>query len=291
MRRRQKNPQSPPWYLLTGLLLGLILGLVYSLIISPAHFADIAPNALRQDYKDTYRGLIALAFQADKDVGRAAARLALLQDNNVTGLLTARAQQLLAAGGSPDEARALSNLADALKEMPSSPTPAPTSIFSPTPSLIFIVSPSATLDENQAIRSPTPEPLSSVTPVPSFTPRVTEIPASMLNAPFVLREQTQICDPDLVEPLFQVEVLDENNSPMPGVSIEITWENGQDYFLTGLYPQISPGYADYQLQSGIKYSLRAGSSGQTVSDLSSVLCTAESGSTYQGGWKLVFIQP
>jgi hypothetical protein len=291
MRRRQNTTQGAPWYLLTGFLFGLIVGLVYALIISPTHFVDTAPNALRQDFKADYRGLIALAFQANQDVGRAAARLALLQDNNLIGLLTAQAQQILAAGGSPDEARALANLAEALQVMPLTPTPVPSSALSSTPSPELVLSPSTTLDESQAIRSPTPQPLSSITPVATFTPRVTQIPEAMLNAPFAFKEKIPICDSSLTAPLIQVEVVDENNNPLPGVRIEVTWENGQDYFLTGLYPQISLGYADFQIQPGIKYSIRAGSSGQTVSDLSTVECTDENGIPYQGGLKLVFVQP
>ena len=69
-----------PWYLIGGLLLGIILGLVYSWLISPIEYVDAAPSALRADFKDQYRALVALAYQADGNLGLAGARLEALGD-------------------------------------------------------------------------------------------------------------------------------------------------------------------------------------------------------------------
>ncbi|HJS30238.1 MAG TPA: hypothetical protein VJ768_11480, partial [Anaerolineales bacterium] len=67
-----------PWYLLTGVILGALFGLLYAWVISPVRFVDNPPSAMREDFKDQYRSLIAVAFSASQDLGRAQARLSLL---------------------------------------------------------------------------------------------------------------------------------------------------------------------------------------------------------------------
>ena len=72
-----------PWYLATGLILGLALGLVYAWVLFPVQFIDNAPSSMREDFKDQYRALVAVAYVANGDLGRAQARLALLGDPDV----------------------------------------------------------------------------------------------------------------------------------------------------------------------------------------------------------------
>ncbi len=67
--------KQAPLYLLTGLVIGLGLGLLIGYRILPVQFFDIAPSSLQQDYQRDYLALVGLAYNADKDIGRARSRI------------------------------------------------------------------------------------------------------------------------------------------------------------------------------------------------------------------------
>ncbi len=107
-----------PWYLLTGLLIGLLAGLLYTWLINPVRFVDTSPDLLRSEFKDQYRSMVALSFQANLDLGRAEGRLAQLKDVDSVAELTSQAQRIRSEGGSEQEAQALTDLAMALSNQP-----------------------------------------------------------------------------------------------------------------------------------------------------------------------------
>ena len=102
------------WYLLTGVVLGIILGILFAWVISPVEYVDTAPESLKDEFKDQYRVLIASAYVANGDLVRAKARLGLLDEADIYLVVAEQAQQMLAEGGSVDEAQALGRLALAL---------------------------------------------------------------------------------------------------------------------------------------------------------------------------------
>ena len=115
---------------------------------------------------------------------------------------------------------------------------------------------------------------------------------STLGPPFALKDKQKVCDPSLPNALLEVEVEDGSGQPVAGVRLDVTWNGGEDFFFTGLYPRITNGYADYAMSPGVTYSLRAGEGGQTVSGLTAPTdCKNSDGTTYTGGWMLTFTQP
>jgi hypothetical protein len=102
------------WYLLTGVVLGIILGILFAWVISPVEYVDTAPESLTNEFKDQYRVLIATAYVANGDLVRAKARLGLLGEADIYLVVAEQAQQMLAEGGSVEEAQALGRLALAL---------------------------------------------------------------------------------------------------------------------------------------------------------------------------------
>jgi uncharacterized membrane protein YccC len=107
------------WYLLTGVVLGIILGILFAWVISPVKYVDTAPESLNDEFKDQYRVLIASAYVANGDLVRAKARLELLDEADIYLVVAEQAQQMLAEGGSVEEAQALGRLALALgQEIP-----------------------------------------------------------------------------------------------------------------------------------------------------------------------------
>ena len=306
-----------PWYLFSGLLIGLAFGLGYAWLFQPIQYVDAAPHTLVAEAKDRYRALIALAYQADNNLGRARQRLALLNDSSPAQSLALQAQQIGSNDGA--EGSALAALAGAYNPRPTETTPRVTSEStksapSITPTLasatrlptIVTLSPTATLDPALAIRtatplpSATPRPTASPTLTPektltlaaSATPRPTVQPSPTLGAPFALKDKQKVCAPALPRQL-QIEVLNSSNQPVAGVQIQVTWPpNNRDLFYTGLMLDFGPGYADFQMEPKISYAVQAGENGEIVSGLSTHECRAldDSGS-YPGGWKIRFIQP
>jgi hypothetical protein len=107
------------WYLLTGVVLGIILGILFAWVISPVEYVDTAPESLKDEFKAQYRVLIASAYVANGDLVRAKARLELLGEADIYMIVAEQAQQMLAEGGSVEDAQALGRLALALgQEVP-----------------------------------------------------------------------------------------------------------------------------------------------------------------------------
>ncbi len=288
------------WYLLTGLVIGLALGLVYAWVISPVRFVDNAPAALREDFKDQYRILIAAAFSANQDLGRAQARLALLGDPDVYRVLASQAQQLLADGGSGADSRALGGLAAALRQAsPEDATAAVTASASEATTPEAATTPTSGIASTSITLAPTVDPniTPTRTPLPSRTPTPTQtsLPTATATAtpglPFELVEQDSFCDPGLPGPLIQVITLDASGEPVPGVEILVGWSQGQEIFFTGLKPELGLGYADFTMAPGVVYTVQINDGGEPVTDLETEPCTAPSGESASNSWLLEFQQP
>lgn len=58
--------------------LGAAAGLYYGWVINPVKYVDTTPDTLREDYKADYVLMVAEAYHAERDLGLAARRLALL---------------------------------------------------------------------------------------------------------------------------------------------------------------------------------------------------------------------
>lgn len=274
------------WFLLTGLVLGLVLGLLYAWIIDPVSYIDTSPATLRQDYRDHYRLLIARAFAFNQDKGRASARLGLLEDDDPVQALVSQAQQILSQDGSRYYADVLAVLSQSMNaEISAAPTP-----DADTP-LTQAVIPTETATVEPVSLLPTLTATTQAatrTPGPTFTPRSNNTLAPTENLPFVLVENKTVCNPNLPPKLLQVEVLDENEEPLFGVKITVSWEGGEDTFFTGLHPEMGPGYADFTMTEGVVYSLRVGEASKPVSGLFVSNCGTDGSATYPGGIKLIF---
>ncbi|HNT23702.1 MAG TPA: hypothetical protein PKM21_05020 [Anaerolineales bacterium] len=293
--------QRGPWYLLTGLVLGVALGLVYAWVLAPVKYVDTVPDMLREDYKAQYRALVAAAYMATGDLPRAQARLDQLNDPEVARTVAIQAQQALAEGRPEAETRALGLLAVALGQgpapiptLPEAPLPA-TDVPAETPvETPSVEAPLATATSTLSVASATPAPTRR-TPLPTNTPLPTRTASPTPGAPFVLQDQTLVCNPNLGQPLIQVEAYDAAGQPVPGVEVIVAWNGeqgaGEDRFFTGLKPELGLGYADLVLTPGITYTLSLADGGQPVPDLVAAECESDGGDRYWGSWLLVFAQP
>lgn len=288
--RFREERRQPPYYLLTGLLLGLALGFILTQVIMPVQYTNVPPETLNTADKDRYRLMIALAYEANQDIGRAESRLGLLRDDDIAGQLIQQSRR----SETRSDAQVLLNLAQAIQR------PHALSEESIAPS------PSAT-DNSLVSGSPTAEPTVDATkinstPTPTSTPEVTSQPTAQTiqisptaeqnaNQPFVLVENETICNTSYTESLIQVEVFDADGNPLPNIKVTVNWANGQDSFFTGFFPDISLGYADFTMTPPTEYSVKVGDIGELVSNLSAPECTDEDGNDYWGSVYLRFDAP
>jgi hypothetical protein len=286
----EREPRRGPWYLLTGLLIGLALGLLVAWVISPVEYVETAPASLRADFKEGYRSMIASAYLATGDLGRAQSRLSLLGDADPVQALTLQAQNALAVGDPNGSAYALARLADALKQPPSDVS------VSPTTMIVALVTKVTTSGVTVTTSS---RPTDMLTPIYTLTPRPTRTPTPTVGAAFILVPQENVCEVNLSEGLLQIEVQNAAGQPVPGTEIIISWEGGEEHVFTGLKPELGDGYADFIMTPNIVYTVQlarwGGSSTaaqhQPVTNLSAPSCPTDGGDSYHGGIRLLFQQP
>jgi len=302
------NNRRSPIYLITGLILGVALGIVYGWIWTPVEAIETSPQELRSDFKDAYRELIARAYQANNDLGRATRRLALLGDDDPARALAVQAQLTLGEDESAESARALGSLAAALQNPGGIPvsvdgsqqTLSPSPLVSPTRGTqsadlttptISAPTQSSTPEESSMAQTPgIPEPTGS-TPTPTSTPTPSPTPTATQGPPFVLVDIPLECNPAIDPPLIQVYIFDGAGNPVPGVAILVSWDGGNtNRFVTGLKPEYGLGYADFTMDPSITYSLRLEAGGDPINSITGRLCEDQD-EPYWGSWRLNFVQP
>jgi hypothetical protein len=253
------------WFLLVlGISLGTIFGLYYAWEIGPLDPEDALPSDLQEQYQEELITLIAIAYANTGDLNRAVRRLELIPHPGDAQFLNALAQQHLADGRPEEDVRSMAQLAAALATQEADPSTPPPSSRTTTPT-----------------NSPTLPPTS--TPTPTYTP--TLIPD------YQLRSQEEICNPDLNNPLIQVQIFDSLGIPIPGVEVKINWDAGEDHFFTGLKPEIGFGYGDFRMTENVTYSLQVTGIGDSATGLSTVECLDEEDISYLGSWLLIFDKP
>ena len=297
--------RRPPIFLLTGLVVGVVLGLVYAWVFSPVESVETDPSTLSDGYKDSYRELIAVAYTASGDLGRAKARLELLEDEDPIRALTVQAQLTLGEAGSETIAQALgvlaADLAGGSGPLPTiSKEPTEDATTGPTPTGGISTATETNTPTSTPTRTPTetPEPGETLTPdetgdatTPTATQSSTQVSTPTGSAPFTLAEIALDCGREYEVPLIQVYTLNATNAPVPGVKIVVTWDGGVNTFFTGFKPELGLGYADFEMSPGIIYILQLTEGDKPVTGLAAQECEATSGERYWGSWRLTFKQP
>lgn len=261
-------------WLLLGIVLGVAIGAGYAWVIRPAEFRGAEPSSLRPVYRGEYILLIASAYEAGGSLERARMRLALFPELKPDSLADL-AQQVVAAQGLQSAARGLAMLSVALREA----TPSPSAAVSiETPDITATARSTETPESTLALTVPF---LPTATQHPAATASPTAVPA------FALSTNEQICNADIDRPLVQVLVKSADGKGVPGVEIRIQWDGGLGRFVTGMKPELSPGYADYAIEAGKIYQVSVGDGLTVVRDLTAPQCPGE-GTTFAGSWRLVF---
>lgn len=290
--------------LLIGLVTGLTLGLAYTWVVNPVELVNTYPALLRTDYRWDWVRLAALSYAADGNLERARARLDGLKHEDIAGAMQALIEEYAAAGRPASTLRRLTTLADALDvytpamlvylQTPGPSPPAP--VRTPTPKPTRTPTPLAT----PSLVTPNPEPTPTFTPTPhtdSSPPTPTSeltatlptaTPTPSLLARLHLAQQEQVCEPGQT-PHIEIVVRDEGGDGVAGVEVWLMWSDGADRAVTGLKPQNGAGYADFNAQPGVTYTLGTSELGMPlVTGLRIEPCPTEGGEEpLMGSWRIV----
>jgi hypothetical protein len=83
-----------------------------------------------------------------------------------------------------------------------------------------------------------------------------------------------------------VMVLDDKGQQIPNVEILVRWAGQSDRFVTGLKPELGPGYADLALEKDEIYqAVIVGAESEVATDIVADTCLTEG---YLASWQVVF---
>lgn len=269
--------------LLIGLLLGAVGGWAYASFLNPVNLINIAPDQLVQRDREQYILLVSEAYLQDRDLDRARARLALLQERDIATAVTALADQAYRNTRPSGEVRALTTLAEALGGHPLAEA-----VFSGTGQ--------PTSPPIDATSTPTFEGIPTITPTSAFPTETPTpfIPTATPTLPFVLETELEliafetICEDDSPAGLIEVWVFDSLDQGIPGVRVLVEWEDQQDTFFTGMKLDINPGYADFEMQPDTRYTVTLVNLAEPVVGIESTPCVTSSDETILPTFQLVF---
>lgn len=287
------------WAVILALLLGMGIGLGYTWVLAPPPIMNAQPSALRVEFKDQYRSLIAAAYAATGNLPRAQARLSVLGDANPVEALNAQAQRMLVSPQTFERAEPVAALASALESgVSGAPVRTPALDIPVDAGNTFTPASPSSLTDLPIFLSKTPESIETQTAVietkPTFvesTPRPTQTPAPVLGRPFTLTGEETICDSNLPDGLLQVLVLNRSRRQVAGVEIVITWDGGKEQFFTGLKPELGNGYADYLMTADTSYTVQLAQGSDIALGITAPTCQTPDGATFLGGVQLTFQQP
>jgi hypothetical protein len=273
-----------PWLaLILGSIIGVGGGLYYAWFLNPVNLVNIAPAQLNADDRELYILLISESYLQDGNLARAQARLASLGLHDPAEAVSVLADSAFLSGGDTGQIRALTTLAEALGGAPLA-----AEVYSGTtaPTLPGIT---ATITATfEAVPSPTP-PVSltpSVTPI-SSTPTPTALVPTASDLDLLARNV--ICDDDYPAGRIEVYVNTEFERGIPGVEVHVVADSGlADTFYTGLKPEISPGYADFQMEADQVYSVTLVGLTDPVFGIDSTPCVTGSGQSNIPTYQLYF---
>jgi hypothetical protein len=162
---------------IAGFTAGAIVGLLLGWVVWPVDYVDTSLADLAPKYKDEYMLLVAWAYVADGDLGKAEARLAQLELPNTQQSLSALIDRYIAEGQDEADIGALATLGDALGVSNqamlaylATSTPLPTNTPSPTPTPTPTNTPTATPTETPVPPTDTPLPPTETPVPPTDTP-------------------------------------------------------------------------------------------------------------------------
>lgn len=276
----------------TGLILGIAAGvgvaLYFTWFVSPLELDNIHPYQLTDTDRAQYVALVAVSFAHNSDLQQATDRLLTAAPRGkdpfqeVADVACVLAQTGYVSSSSGIRAvrsmttfyqlQGRSSCADELSLLAAAPTPVVTAVLA-TPT---------------APPPPTKTPTIAPSPLPTNTPLPVFVPSEAPLEEYILVNVQTYCNPAL-SGLIEVFVQDFNGTGIPGQPVRVRWDGGEDTFYTGLKPERSPAYADFQMEDGTAYIIDMPNRSEPSSrQLTAVPCTTETGDRATTSYRVVF---
>ncbi len=273
-RSRYERPRRPiAWFaVLLGLILGTGGGLLFAWNVAPTEEFDTAPWQLRPQDKTQYLTALMLAYDTDGDLQRTIDGLTDLRfsgdpiqavadvacDLARTGFVDSRSgERAIRAMMKFYQLQGRSGCADAL--LPPIET---------QPTVEVIVAATPTLPPPPT-KTPTPEGL--LPPTETSVARI--VPTVEPQRAFRLARLESFCDANFPG-LIEVYVQNSDGSGIPGQRVRVSWDGGENTFLTGLKPERGADYADFQMEANRGYTIElVGLSDPSTQPLVAAPCT------------------
>jgi hypothetical protein len=278
-----ERPSLPALSLIfLGLILGLAGALYYAWIINPVVLIEASPARFSPEYKAEYILLVSQSFAVDGDLARAEQRLSALAEANAGQVVADLLEQFVRERRPSTQITSLATLAQKLGAESQAialfaPTPAGGPLASPTPAA---TQPADDPAPSPAAATSLPTPTVVPTAVPSATPR----PSATPQPTYRLLNQERVCD-DEAAPRLEVITFDALLEPLAGAEVLVSWEGGNDRFVTGFKPEQGAGYGDFTMTAGTTYSVQLADGSPEISGLRVETCEATG---LPGGWQLTF---
>ena len=253
---------------------GLALGLGYAWLINPVTFSESSPAQVMKSYRDEWLLMTAQAYAQDGDWSRTQLRLNALHDANLPQTVADVFERVNAAGPNAN-ARVVAQLADRLGVRTPEMQIYLASLAEPTPTATAkpIVTP-----RPSATPSPIVTPTSTPIPLPTLKPSPTPIPA------YRVISQKNECTASNKPAQIRVLLQDSTGAPLAGREVWVMWDGGSDRFVTGLKPEIDPGYGDFDMRPDQSYNISIDKpTSVVVSGLRAEPCGAEG----RTSWRIV----
>lgn len=288
-RSKYRRPRQPiSWIaLLIGAAFGIGAGLFYAWTIDPRVEFDTDPWQLHPQDRANYIAAVTLQYAYDGDLTRAIDRLIALRPQSDPIQEVADVACQMATTGYANSSSGLRALQSMMLfyQLQGRKGCADT---------LIPVNQQATQVVNIELPTPTPIPPASKTPTPDAGQRATPtpprvfVPTAEPQSEFDLVDIRTFCDDEL-SGLIEVFVQDFNGEGIPGQSVRVRWDGGQDTFFTGLKPERGPGYADFQMEEGRGYIIdMPGQSDPSTQPLVAAPCFTGSGQQSLGSYRVFF---
>jgi hypothetical protein len=277
--RTSKYRRPRNYFSLPGLIIGLVIGIggaiFFAWNLSPVEEFDTDPWQLNDQDKANYMVAIMLSYSYDGDLTRAVERLNDLRLPGGDPIQTvADTACRLASSGYIDSSSGLRGIQAMIDFYRLQGRAGCADSFvlpvSPVPTLVNVEVPTSTLPP-PATKTPTPE----VTLIATSTSSVFTVPTNEPQSSFRLVRLEEYCSQELPG-LIEVYVQDSSGDGISGRAVRVRWRDGESTFYTGLKPERGPAYADFQMTTGISYTIdMPGLSNPSDTPISATTCTVE----------------
>jgi len=293
-RRRSRYDRPRRYISWSGLIFGVIAGVAAALYVAwnlaPVEEIDIAPSQLRDSDRNHYVVAIMLDYAYDGDLARTVQRLIELDlpGNDPIQAVADIACEMARTGyvdsnGGLNAIRNMQAFYQGQGKSGCADQILPVVNIQPTNAIIAV------------LPTPTLRPPASKTPTPPGTIQPTEIPTPVAvgatQAPsqdFELVGLNTFCSTEIVG-VIEVRVVNFDFQELPGQPIRVRWTNGESTFYTGLKPERGDGYADFDMEPGLAYTIEMpGLSDPSSSPITADECFTEDGASSVKSWRVTF---